>query len=65
MSAFYAKNETELPWPIELGPVYDKSQIGQWRDVINRIGLVYTEIETQMLGPIRPCAVYDEKQIGQ
>ena len=35
----YAKNETKMPWPIELGLVYDENKTGKWRDRLYRSNL--------------------------
>ena len=32
----------------------------QDKDMIEYIGMVYTETKTKLLGPIWPCVVYDE-----
>lgn len=46
----YAKNDTDLVGPIELGAVYDKTK--QDNDVVDRIGIVYTKNNIKLLGPI-------------
>ena len=37
----------------------------QDNEVIDCIGVVFTEIETKLLRPIEPSVVCDENQIGQ
>ena len=39
IGSLYAENETHLLWPIWQGMVYDKDEIGQWRDWSERCGL--------------------------
>ena len=37
IGAFYVENNIEILWPIGLGVVCDKNQIGQWYDWSNRV----------------------------
>ena len=37
IGAFYVENNIEISWPIGLGVVCDKNQIGQWYDWSNRV----------------------------
>ena len=39
MGLLYARKEIVLPWSIKLGTVYDKNQIGKWRDWSYSYGL--------------------------
>ena len=57
----YIKNETELLWSIRWGTVYDRDQIGQWRDWL---GAIYAEIRIELLWQIKQNAVNHENQTG-
>ena len=69
------ENETKFPWPIKLGTVCDKNQIGKWRDrsyryvlylrrnctiVTYNIGLVYAKNEIQLPWLIGQGTVYEK-----
>lgn len=56
----YAKNDTELSWPVGSGANFD--EIKQDNDVTYHIGLVYTRTKTKCLGLIWSGVVCEKNQ---
>ena len=63
IGTIYAKNGTELSWPIRPSVVYDEHQIEQRCDQICR--WVYIKNNIELLWPIELGLDYDKNQITQ
>ena len=65
MVRVWSMPKTKLSCRDRLDHVRPMTKTRQDNDVIDHIGLVYTEIEIELLGHIWPGVVCDEYQIGQ
>lgn len=63
VDAFHVENDTELPWPIRLGAIYDENQIGRWPNLLYKWNLRFHDIKQSW--PIGLVADCDENKIGQ